>query len=728
VFSNVRRVMLPDGTRITARFAGAIHQVTIDVRGVVKSVDKYCRDFLSGLLTAEQIALHTDTDSAGNEITYNALEWLYLSEYQKLVTPKLPAKYASPEFADVRLVRQGFSDIPVKFTRIYAAAYSGAMRQAIQLLLGTGLDLVRQLPSGSVYNIYNYGYSGTHGLVKKAGGSPDRPEFWLVRMPVGGEGVLAMHFPVCHEVTPAQKARGVHWVPEGIIEFPLDIQAAIENGSVIEVLSAEDFFAATSGYGPMYPDCGWAFSLSGHECQNVLFSVTTVATDDYRVRTKRVTLRFTVQTSTPKISATIEASEPGMYFGTKGTVPRFPVGDTLIPHEESYAAPHPTYTGDSACPVHVFYKGDVAQVFSYYYTPPSTVSEYSGTYFNASPSLAYPIVTYVPVAGIYRGFNKYTGFTSAGYKLNGGEVTVDSFDGSGTEYCFSIVSLSDGEVTTPPPPPYLGVTGGFNDLEGVIVHEVGDPVAMRDNYSRQYASRTSYPLLFVPFHQREGVYVMSAKHVTQMGCYNYPYQFLGYTSGMGIHYIKVDAPNGCGFEHPHVEQFAAGSKGVMEVTYPPHPSYTSEKTPPVTRYTMFLGAGGGVGLNSLSGCYPEILFGYGIPSEADGGQVYTPGFTEWSGGLTFYSSGESVYIPFGSSTDETIANPVRAKIIAISSTTYLDDNTAMWAFGLTDGIDPEKYIVFDMINTYSGEHALTNTSYPVNEITGWERSFVGIAN
>ncbi len=34
VFSNVRRVMLPDGTRITARFAGAIHQVTIDVRRV----------------------------------------------------------------------------------------------------------------------------------------------------------------------------------------------------------------------------------------------------------------------------------------------------------------------------------------------------------------------------------------------------------------------------------------------------------------------------------------------------------------------------------------------------------------------------------------------------------------------------------------------------------------------------------------------------------------------
>jgi hypothetical protein len=35
VFSNVRRVILPDGTQVTARFSGAIHQVTIDVTGVI---------------------------------------------------------------------------------------------------------------------------------------------------------------------------------------------------------------------------------------------------------------------------------------------------------------------------------------------------------------------------------------------------------------------------------------------------------------------------------------------------------------------------------------------------------------------------------------------------------------------------------------------------------------------------------------------------------------------
>lgn len=35
LFQNSRHVILPDGARITARFAGAVHQVSIDVRGVV---------------------------------------------------------------------------------------------------------------------------------------------------------------------------------------------------------------------------------------------------------------------------------------------------------------------------------------------------------------------------------------------------------------------------------------------------------------------------------------------------------------------------------------------------------------------------------------------------------------------------------------------------------------------------------------------------------------------
>ncbi len=68
MFSNVRRVILPDGTQITARFAGAIHQVTIDVRGsaLLKKVARLLRIYVRPSWGAEydwQISEVTDSES-----------------------------------------------------------------------------------------------------------------------------------------------------------------------------------------------------------------------------------------------------------------------------------------------------------------------------------------------------------------------------------------------------------------------------------------------------------------------------------------------------------------------------------------------------------------------------------------------------------------------------------------------------------------------------------------
>ena len=82
VLQNIRRVVLPDGTRITVRFAGVEHQVTIDVRATTPDeLLRYCPKFISGVVAVSETIT---VEVAGEEV--KKLRWFYPSEYEQETT------------------------------------------------------------------------------------------------------------------------------------------------------------------------------------------------------------------------------------------------------------------------------------------------------------------------------------------------------------------------------------------------------------------------------------------------------------------------------------------------------------------------------------------------------------------------------------------------------------------------------------------------------------------
>ena len=716
----VKYATLQDGTQIKAVMMNGQYQAEIvSPKPIVTAVKKACEEFQSGLLSIEHIGEYTRQTPAGEE-TYEALEWLHPSEYHQDTYDVPAAKFAVEKFATYTL----------SYEFVYASAYSGAMRQAIQLLLGMGYNLVTVGFGGFAFAYeYTFGYAGTHGLVRKHGYTDDSPEFWLVRMPTGGRGLLATDFKICTAVTEAQKAAGVHWVPDGITRFPDDLDAALEDGTVLELVSADDFATETEYYQPMYSDCGWAFSLSGHECQNVVYRVEELVPEvDYRVYTKRVKVAFTVTAPTDEspagISASVSSTEPSVFFGGISSIPRYPwLTPTMVsmfPTYDAYAAPHPTFTGSVNCDVHVYYKGDTAQVFQYVVDKSSeTASWDEGNYFN----LILPMASgYIPRAGSYTGISHYPGTAVTYYALNGVAINNHTYSGNGLEYHLDITesAYSGAEYV-------IGngaITGWMQAFRPTAV------IGKENEYVETFSGRANHVLLDVPFHQREAVYVLDAQSSDNashtvwggaklgMATSGESWELYGVQStecplveGTDYHSVKIRITNA--FSHsPYLDSAELGAP-----YYPDLPTSQFYYTP----------INGGLGLTALQGCEGEIV--------TDAEYVYAaatptvvPDQTVWSGGLKFISSGGQVEIPFGTATGPVPDNAIFQRVTYITSTAYIGQGTITFIHGWTDGVKPEKYVVFKDINTYNGEDAITNTGYPVEDMNAWGKSFIGIAN
>lgn len=697
VFQNKRTYLLPDGTHITVSFAGRIANVAIHAPERKLSVDSEssCRLFLSGLLTAESIEVTTDSD--GQE--HRALQWLYTSEYQQALTeniaPKVSVEAFTGEFVPVNPFMA--DSVPATYGAVFAGAYSGAMRQAIQLYLGMGIELVKSYLLGVGDYVYNFGYYGTHGLVRKFEYTDEKPAFWLVRMPKDGHGILAIDFPVCTDVSDLHLEYGVSWIPTGIVEFPSDIDAAIDSGKVIEVMPASVYHAAVGDYAPMYLDCGWAFSLSGHECQNVLVY------DGAESYTKRVKVSFSADEGA--LSATITDYPENLFMVPLSSAPRFPTVVTLYPRV-TMTQPDSLDHDITQCDVHVYYKGDEAQVFGFVWDRTKLGSTWKeGTWWNYYQYRN----TYPALPGNYEGIDHSVDAYALYYTLNGEPVSDSGFADT---HNYNSVDVSYYGVDHR----YL-ITGGSTPS-----YTIGEPIGIGRLLNMKIMTgrnKNIYQLLLVPLFQREGAYVLDAYKISEPSFNIYPDSSY-YAPLLGTTWKATGWASGaCG---------GSGKLSVYETNTDPtfygpitHPSY-----PTLPAYTGYLKKieEGGVGIDALDQCLPGSG---GVVRYADASTAPVAARVVCSGRMRMFTSGLDVDFDFGTE-EGAVDNTVYDKILHITSLSYVALGNACFITCWTDAINPNKYIGYDDINTFIGADAHTNTAYPLSGVDTFLKSFVGIAN
>ena len=707
VFQNARKVLLPDGTKIEVSFAGNVAKIEIDVQrttALPDSEDK-CRTFLSGLLSVEQVSYIEAED--GSE--YKALEWLYTSAYQKSLTPNIGDRVSVKNFARDALVKTSAHELamPATYAMVYPSAYSGQMRKAVQLLMGMGAELVKWYMDGYAGYVYPFGYDGTIGLVETYESTAEKPAFWLVKMPTAVNGIIAMPYPVCTKVTDAQRAAGVTWIPISTINFPegVELEAAIAAGKVLELVSAADFYAYTGDYDALYPDCGWAFSYSGHACQNVLKRVEEVASLDYRVYTKRFKVNFTVEEN--RITAAMVSFSEDLFFAGKEDAPRFPLFAppivSLIPDYDAYAAPHPSLPHpDINCAVHVYYHGNEEQIWNYkaaYH--PSGYQQ--GNYFDAA---AYEVGYGGLVIGHYWGKDWDGAFYDRGYTLNGEIVTQPTDTGAGWEYNMEY-ALGGGFV-----PDYHAAGYGAYELREPIGN-----IYRLNRYQRRMAATTgTYNVLLVPFHQREGVFV-AEQILRKMDAWDEePKQYKGCASTGRVWNTAFapDAGCGSGFTMYEVDTYK------FPESYAMLPVYVEG----VYCYTVPTSTGGS-GQTSIAGCIPDIYTAGPSRDAPDAATVSHPASYSLTGEMRFYSAGYMVPIGFGTTSVELTSEPVYQALYAVF---HVEDFPAQRLFGFTDAFKPEKYIISTRSAGVAGEDMATNTGYPIGNMNYWGKTFIGIAN
>lgn len=228
--------------------------------------------------------------------------------------------------------------------------YSGKMRAVMQYLLG-----------GAGQAHYDFRFTRTHGIyvqsrVNDAGKVVTRD--WLIEISQAN-GVLAMPLPICTDKVAADNP--LDYVPLGL-PFPQKIDEAVAAGRVRRLAPAEelsDFYSNTA----FFPECGWAFSASGHAAQNTCWSWP----DKYK-RAHRYRIDFSADNAGAPISASIVLAETGYMIGSlaiagaAGQVqfPFYPLLGTVtfdMRPEGFYDLPV-----DSLCPIYVFYSGESEQV------------------------------------------------------------------------------------------------------------------------------------------------------------------------------------------------------------------------------------------------------------------------------------------------------------------------------------------------------------------------------
>ena len=688
----VQYATLQDGTRIKATMMNGQYQAEIisPPRVLRKEEKSGCAAFWSGLLVPYQSALHHRYEG-DRFVEYVGVRWLYPSAYQLEVTPLLfevypenkdSGKLAPPLYeaeSKPTLDPGGTAPVPTTIAKIYASAYSGEMRVAVQLLLGMEISLVKEITEEPVYS---YGYDGTVGLVaidQTDPMNPAPPEFWMVRMPLDGHGVLARRYRVCRDLSDVQKAWGLEYIPNPGEVFPEvgAMREALDEGDVIEILPAAAFEALTAGYSPCYPDSGWAFSKSGHECQNVIWAFTEGSPSHATMRR----VKFSFEATLDHISCTGTVVEESVLRSSKQTAPRYPyrVPYTLVSFMPAYTPAPPDAT---EAPVHVYYVGDEEQVWRLGRSDSSLVGRVTSNL---------PITdTRYWCDGMYSSETWSSGSTDEWYSLNGSRVTAGRGSGGYTGYFYRVFPTG---LSVPPYRISSGSSTSYTIFENGIESAI-------EHWTSSEVSEGSYTSLSIPHHQREGACLLDAVTI-DMPAHTRQTTIAGLSIESGPYYGRIE-----GLEPD--QQLVIFDDALIPWSCGNCSALGNQPN------TILRGLGGGVGLTSLGGAWPGIVVGDYV---ADSSILSTPvdGTSTVTGGFTFYGA---VAVPMSNLTIEEV----------VTAFQVADATNPQVIYGYTDALQPDRYILSDKVNSFDPSRYVHNTEYPVADTLSPAYHFIGVAN
>jgi hypothetical protein len=397
---------------------------------------------------------------------------------------------------------------------LHACAYSGWMRQVVQVLLG--MDAV--VP-------YRYDVSCTHGVWGN-GGQKD----WLIEISATN-GVLAMPLPMCVSTVPKESV--LAYVPTGET-FPTGpkLNTAIQQGRVRRLLSAsalEPFYSKT----PLFGRCGWAYSRSGRKACNIASSADTLTLNGTVCNLPRMSMfEITIgedQSGNPS-SATFAMIETGIAIGGSGNGAlrgqiRYPADDAV---SITFAPALPIETladyADVQAPLYCWYDGEDMQVVRIRTTPniagrPSDENpkpRYPGNALYPNPDGPMYADDYWLVVGASNLGKEYVEYPiAATATLRNNRSMSSPIFGASTDIVYT------GQRTT-----YYGEATGFTIIntghQSFPAVNMYTPVAVARVRSKTSSgiTRNSYDCVVVPPLEREGIVHYRYTVETQAGPIN----------------------------------------------------------------------------------------------------------------------------------------------------------------------------------------------------------------
>lgn len=408
--------------------------------------------------------------------------------------------------------------VPLAFSdRLYSMLYkipgmfTGKMRSVVQALTGQGKECK-----------YSFTFAKTDGIYTAADDS-----LWVVR--VSSEAVIARKMKaVAKKPTNAEPrlpfkstadevlfATDLGVLPDNTDMEPENLDRLVESG-VVRVLMTREDIAPAYAFSALFPECGWAFSLSGHEAQNVLLD----ERDDRSVFAHRFLVTFSGDSTGP-VSASLTEVESGFLYGGRMThfkYPNYARGELVsFDYWRRRSNPDP----EASMSFYVFYDGDTA--VPCYHTNPGTAVR------TVQPST----VKTGPGAGdfIYSFSASDEQYFSSGSGSEGVSRVTDPRETINVGSPFSITSVYDeGGVV------YRRTVG----LRGQAALLHGDPTAyqlVQDSYNvrveRVGLTRNGtvpFYSLSIPMYDREVVYLYSA--TVQQALYSQGYWQYGFAFPM----------------------------------------------------------------------------------------------------------------------------------------------------------------------------------------------------
>ena len=259
-------IQVSDTERIEVRLNGGSATITIWEDG--DEIKQSCPSYQSGMTQYGALIGKNDSTSGGAlfglwafspSSAYSAKNNLaagwQVGKYGRAPATELSGYPSFPAYADTSIPaswnEQGWSQCAL----LKPGLYSGRMRQAVQILLGSNIGVQ-----------YDYRFSRTHGIYRTT--INGNPADWLVEIS-SANGVIAMLMPKCTSSVPPENTLG--HVPAGK-SFPAGValDEAIKSGTVRQLMSVNDL-SDVYGKRAFSPLFGWAFNYSGTKASVVVY-------------------------------------------------------------------------------------------------------------------------------------------------------------------------------------------------------------------------------------------------------------------------------------------------------------------------------------------------------------------------------------------------------------------------------------------------------------------------